>query len=222
MRYSLWLEKKVSLDLSPSAMPEAEYTVAICFPKTMQGLRILDVGAGQSGCVSWCASRGADAYGIDPRYGDLERLDIDTDRSLEDIRKKFLRDFGHDWESYRASIEYSRRRFREHLQADGDHYKEAFAGNLPFPDNWFDFVYSINCITHGLDLEYSVFGKAVQETMRVLKSGCEMQTYPFFWSSDSQILKNHKKLLRTLRGRNIQCIEEQVVGTARRLRIIKP
>lgn len=68
-------------------------------------------------------------------------------------------------------------RFLDCVRSGDSYYIAAIAGNLPFQDGSFDFVYSLLAISFFLSHNPEVFTKSVQEAYRVVKPGGEMQVH---------------------------------------------
>lgn len=184
----------------------------ISFPENLAAIRILDIGSGESNYVSWLNAHGASAYGIDARYGDRSRLEKDFAQGLEYAPRKSLAvsSYGTQaWEEFVARTEGTRKKFLSHFDANRRNYIASLAGYLPFADGSFDFVLSINCITNGLDkADYEIFQHVVFEALRVLKNDGELQLYPFLGKASSDAIRNHKKLLKSLRDYKIEDVPE--------------
>src|SRR5438105_14461661 len=62
----------------PTARPWAVVSALIEFPSSVEGIRIVDVGAGGSDAVATLLEAGADAFAVDPRYRSLPDLIWET------------------------------------------------------------------------------------------------------------------------------------------------
>lgn len=223
--YSAVNEYNLSKELSLSAMSARASRSCIRFPDCLEGLKILDIGSGQSDCLSSLRSGGALAIGIDPRYGDKSCLEYDMEECMRKLKGRNVPEFGEaQWEIQSRRIERAREGFERDLSLHPGCYIAALAGNLPFPDGFFDFAYSINTITHGLDREYEIFKQAVLEALRVVRHGSELQLYPFLGQVHLHLLRNHKKLLQdrevTSAAQNTS-IEDVPLSVYKRLLITK-
>lgn len=161
------------VNVSPAGCSSWETcTIAITFPENVSGLRILDVGGGGSDMTAKLLEDGADAYAVDPRYksrSDLKgrvRQELDALRNTDERQyiRKYQAAFDHFWESLRQNPE---------------RYKPAFASQLPFDDNNFDFVFSIATVFGYIDMDYKLLNTATSEMIRVTKPGGKIQLYPF-------------------------------------------
>lgn len=193
-------EMGIAVQLLPSSMPRGEYAHVIRFPD-VRGKTVLDIGSGSSDCVKWLNSNGAKAYGIDVRYADLQVLRSDVDVSFSRVKKRIMayKKPEHEKINHLRAIDASRRNFEDDIRINPGRYLASFASRLPFTDESFDFVFSLNCITHGLDRDYSVLENCVNDALRVLKPGGELQLYPFLGSLDKRLKKNHEKLVSAVR-----------------------
>ncbi|MBI4170716.1 MAG: class I SAM-dependent methyltransferase [Candidatus Aenigmarchaeota archaeon] len=195
--YSIEDETGLAKELQPSVMPLAEATKVIDFPSDARGKRTLDIGAGQSACTARLRIQGAEAYAIDPRYTDMAKLDEETSRAIEIARSRLSLHRGAAiGKRYYKLMQAARQAFKRDYRAHNRFYINAFAGDLPFDSNSFDFVFSINCITHGLDVDDVIFRRAIQEAYRVAKVRSEIQIYPFLLKSNERIRKYHERLLQ--------------------------
>ena len=219
-----YMEREIGMAIEslPAAMPRGEYGYVIRFPGP-RGERILDVGSGACDCVYWLNSEGAEAYGVDVRYVDLDILRNDMEISFERSRKK-LGNKGTESErlAYCMSMQQSKRNFMDDIRLNPTHYYAALAGYLPFATNTFDFVFSINCITHGMDQDTDVLNATVLESLRVLRHDGELQLYPFLGVLDRRQRKNQNGLLRFLNAQHISTRVEDVSRTYQRLHVTKP
>ena len=194
--YSTRREYQLSRALQPSAMSVDACRAVIDFPVKLTGLRILDAGAGESDCVAWLSLQGAYAYAIDPRYRDLQQLKHDMDMTIDSKLRKVASRYGADHaQLLQSSIERTRANFRRDTKINIKHYAAALIGCLPFIDEVFDFIYSIDCIGKGIDEDESLFRQSVQDTLRVLRHGGELQIYPFLGHGSSTNAKNQRKVL---------------------------
>jgi hypothetical protein len=65
--------------LHTSALSYDSVNTVIEFPHDIRGLKILDIGSGESSAVAYLNHIGAKAVGIDPKYSDINSLDRDMD-----------------------------------------------------------------------------------------------------------------------------------------------
>ncbi|HSX18613.1 MAG TPA: methyltransferase domain-containing protein [Candidatus Saccharimonadales bacterium] len=142
------------------------------------GSRILEVGSGGSDTVAHLLSAGYDAYALDPKYGDLEKLSSDIEQFLGFLMQQLHRD--------PATIEARIRAERQSLQVlrasqknQPDHYKAASSTEIPFPEGYFDFVFSQRAITSILDASRNLFLKSFEECLRVTRPDGKVEVYPF-------------------------------------------
>ena len=198
--------------LPPSAKSVANTRLFIRFPTRLEGVRILDIGAGQSSCVAWLNAQGASAYAIDPRYSDLGRLDTDMDAATNPMLEKLQATYGRATASMlHAASDTTRADFRLDVASHGGHYVAGLAGSLPFATGSVDLIYSTNCLGKGLDEDESVFSEAVSECMRVLRSGGELQIWPFMGLTETRSGRNQVKVLRDF-PHSIEKIHSDGVG----------
>ncbi|HZQ29739.1 MAG TPA: methyltransferase domain-containing protein [Patescibacteria group bacterium] len=140
-------------------------------PKDVSGLSFLDIGAGGSDFTATLLERGANAFAIDPLYKSRSDLKGKMKNFFELSRKRKL--------NFLPRQERAFERFYESIKTNPDHYKAAQAENLPFPDNYFDYVISITAITQYLDSNKDTLFAAVKEAIRVTKPHGLIQIFPF-------------------------------------------
>jgi|GEM_PF-7013321 len=202
--YSPSREKRTVARYTSSMSAESVMSAA-GLPQDPAGMKILDIGAGWSDAVAWLCEMGAHAFALDPLY----RPGVDSDefyRRSEELREeRLIERYGLQLgRAYSNSLKDSNRAAREITIRDRkEHparYVPGYAGALPFRDGCFDLVFSINCITHGLDEDYGVFMRAVAEALRVLKPQGRLHLYPVLWSSYSVINRKHEELINRFAG----------------------
>lgn len=167
-------------------------------PKDVKGKKILIIGAEASDFTAVLLERGADAYAIDPRYRDINSLTNHVDKHIAKMNKIFS--------NINRALEYERKqkqtlsRFLESVHLNPEHYIAAKASQLPFEDNTFDMVFSINCVLGTLDIEKNLLFKAKDEAIRVTKSDGMIQFFPIYGPQimpikDFDIRKRNQKKL---------------------------
>ena len=120
---------------------------------------------------------------------------------------------------YLAGINESKRKFFDHIKSG--HYAAALSTALPFPDETFDFVFSINCLTHGLDRDPQLLPKVFDEATRVLKTGGELQVYPILGKMPRRIKENHSSAIRRLKDKGFNVSVDYVSSSNSRLVVRK-
>lgn len=173
-------------------------------PKDVKGKKILIIGAEASDLTAVLLGRGADAYAIDPRYKDINSLTNYVDKHIAKMNGIFS--------DINRALEYERKqkqtlsRFLESARLNPEHYIAAKASQLPFRDNTFDMVFSINCVLGTLDLEKNLLFKAKDEAIRVTKPEGVIQFFPIYGPQVLPIKnfdvrkRNQKKLDHELSG----------------------
>lgn len=211
------------------------------FPKRVKGLTILDIGSGASNTVRALRKKGANAYGLDLGYSDIEDLVNRADYYSRD--RAFWREgrevgdriFSPDHpfdseETNRLSFTIDQRTLQIFLDDVRDKSNSSYiagdAERLPFADNTVDFAFSHLALTAFLLGNFNAFNRSVSEALRVLKPGCELQLAD--WAADhldewtKKQRKNARTFLRSLENRGIPFAIEKTIGKALRLRIKKP
>lgn len=120
-------------------------------PQDVRGLKIMGIGEGISSVTKELCDLGAEAFAIDCRYDNENRLKKSLHQygASEDIQEAFFQDFRVHPERYIPAL--------------------VGAHKLPFEDNSIDFVYSSKCLTTILLEDLEVFTSAFREIVRVLK-----------------------------------------------------
>ena len=195
-------------------------------PGQLAGLSVLDVCAGMSDSVYRLRQAGAEAYGVDTCYADLEAMFARHRKGFEVTARNV---FGVEPDSARGSELY--RSFTEGFVAGltGSTYVAASATALPFADASFDLVLSFNGIFGTLDFAPSLLRQALSEAVRVLRPGGSMQLLPFQQGPVLNDLERANQLaaVRELAGLpGIQVYDEVArsepgLGKVRRLTITK-
>ena len=161
-------EKDIVETGHPTSASWEEVFECVLLPEEVQDLRILDVGAGASDAVSKLLELGADAYAIDPRYKSKSTLrgQVKSYNQSMDMESKNRRN---------QSLE----RFSDSIKDNPERYIEASTTCIPFPDDFFDIVYSRIAVTYYLDIDRAIFSRAVNECIRVTKPGGTVRLFPY-------------------------------------------
>lgn len=204
MQNRLILEDKLDLTESElielaavSALPWSKGKELIQLPDDVRGLSFLDVGAGASDICATLLELGADAYAIDPRYRkkseiiELMRMQIHSAPNLP----------------LRIAINQTVKKFGASIKDAPERYKAASAAQIPFPDNTFDFVFSIDTVTAFFDRHREMFFQSIKECLRVTKPGGCLKFTPFqdsqpAWSAEVNALRlrNDAQVLEWLKS----------------------
>lgn len=137
---------------------------------------VLDVGAGGSDVTAQLLSRGYPAYAVDPRYavpGLVEKkveegyTKLDPSSPLYKHQQPIIRE-------QQAALEV----FKESMKTNPTHYISASATALPFSSETFDFVFSVNAITEYHSMNKLMLFDAVNECLRVTRSGGRVELFP--------------------------------------------
>jgi hypothetical protein len=194
---NLELEEQLAKELFATASSVEIARTVICFPENLTGLRTLDIGAGASSCTAWLCAQGAESYALDARYDDPEKLAESLKSAMRALHSEYMKKHNKTrWPLYEQKMRASQRLFQEHRSQMPDRYVSGYASKLPFPNASFDLVYSINCITHGLDIDYDIFSAAVYEALRV---GRELRMHPFLGNVSQKQLGHHAQLLAQIK-----------------------
>jgi ubiquinone/menaquinone biosynthesis C-methylase UbiE len=163
-------EDELSKSVPPSALPWARAGEFVQLPADVKGLAVLDVGAGASDITAILMERGADAYAIDPKYRKKSEIN--------DMIKAHLRSGQYDMPT-RMTINQTLLKWTASIAKTPDRYKATSATHLPFADNFFDIVFSIDTLTAFLDVDRGILMQSVQECLRVTKPGGRVTFSPF-------------------------------------------
>jgi SAM-dependent methyltransferase len=166
----------------PTARPWSVVAALIPFDVEVAGTTIVDVGAGGSNAVAALLDAGANAFAIDPRYRSWPALERECSAYFE--RHEALGRLPQAREASAKPIAQQRAAFRAfaasfHDPRHAGRYRAAVATNLPFPAESVDLVYSLDCITQYLDRRFELLTAAVEEALRVLRSGGRLVLAPF-------------------------------------------
>ncbi len=166
----------------PTARPWSVVAALIPFDAEVAGSTIVDVGAGGSNAVAALLDAGANAFAIDPRYRSWAALERECTAYFE--RHEALGRLPQAREASANPIAEQRAAFRDfatsfHDPCTAGRYRAAVATNLPFAADSVDLVYSLDCITQYLDRRFELLAAAVDEALRVLRSGGRLVLVPF-------------------------------------------
>jgi len=153
-----------------TSKPSDEALGYLKLPENLNGLKLLEVGAGSSDLTEELSSRGADAYALDPGYSDPDQL---VARARAHNNSAGFND------TQKAARESTVIRFQLALDRNPDHYIAGSVLELPFPDETFDIVLSVDTMTIYFALEHAKLLKAITECLRVTKPGGFVQLFPF-------------------------------------------
>lgn len=82
----------------------------------------------------------------------------------------------------RAYLDLQKTQLETFLSPDSEKpYIAGTATALPFKDNSFDFVYSLQAISQFLITDSQIFLKSIEEALRVLRRGSQLQLHPWYW-----------------------------------------
>jgi hypothetical protein len=194
-------------------------------PEDVQGLRILDVCAGESDLTASLSLLGADAIALDALYDNLP--------SLHSRRKiTFARHFGIDLNDtvnpdlHTFDQKPSIITFRSSIERDPKRYIKGLANKLPFEDSSFDFVLSFYGIIGVLDQDMPLLRRSVDEAIRVVKSGGQIQLGPANPGSQTYMARiNTSRLITELMTRDDVSVLHEFIdfqdSSAQRLTISK-
>ncbi len=162
----------------------------VFFPKKLVGKTIVDIGSGASTVLFELRMRGANAYGIDPLYRDLDLLKESSDRYISDPNLASGEDYfpringqKGPWEQlFILEEKRNTKSFYKNLAAQNP-LIAGMAGYLPIATNSCDFVYSLSSISPGLKDNLIVYSGCIIEGHRILAPDGEFNIYPF-WTSE--------------------------------------
>lgn len=127
--------------------------------ESLEGKRVLDVGAGVASFVPTLLDAGVDAYAVDPRFHA-----VSPDKLIEDLEKVLTdRDLKHP---PKEELE----RFKRSIATHPDRYVQTYATELPFTNGDFDLIVS-NLLMYRHLIKLNAFDVALEEFLRVTKSG---------------------------------------------------
>lgn len=182
----------------------------ISFPEDIEGKVVIDICSGASDAALELSKIGAKACGVDFRYGNLKELKRKIDNSLNNYQSTVKED---ESPELIRMIRKMRDKFFQFADSGTGDYIAAMASSLPFKDDSVDFCFS----THGISGIYSGDHRTtlglIQEAIRVVKPGGEIQLYPWLIPD----LKQHERagrmwIIRNLSSMNVNCTEETALS----------
>jgi SAM-dependent methyltransferase len=150
---------------------------------------ILDVSAGASSFVAEANKKGLSAVAIDPSYEltpnqieEYGKKEIDSNtEKLSKLTDQFLWDYYGNLEVHRKNRDLSLELFLDDYRKDIEK-KRYIVGALPeliFPDNTFSLILCSHFLfLYQEQFNYTFHHQAVQEMVRVCRSGGEIRIYP--------------------------------------------
>ncbi len=166
----------------------------------------------------------------DPRMWSMA-IQITLDMIKDTRRKNIVQGAARQEREHNLSYVRQQRQARDaffgNLARHSGNYLAALAGELPFQDNSFDFVFSLQTISFFLIRNREVFMNSVHEALRVLKPGGELQLQPWVgnplvpWPNLTRITA--LALIQDLRSKGIRYMTKPTTQmTSPVLRILKP
>lgn len=147
-------------------------------PSNFNGLRVLDICAGESDLTASLIAKGADAIAVDYSYKNPDFLHR---RRIQTYIKNLEREGITDDVLLRVAqldAKVSTQRFKQSLAENSERYIQGSALDLPFADNSFDEVFSFWGIVGVFEDHMFSFRRAVNEAIRVTKPGGRIQIGP--------------------------------------------
>lgn len=216
----------------------------IPFPENLNGLRILEIGAGTSSTTKELRQRGAYTVALDYNYCNIETIKT---KSIIDLKKWSEEDPGmkklakQQRQVIKAmgsnpfgrldtvkGIATERRRAKDSFLKDVNegrgNYVAALAGCLPFQNDVFDFCFSIEGLTAFPIQDAEIFLQSIDEALRVLKPRGKLALSLWFadmWAKQPKKLANASILLRALDESRIP-YEETATEYHKALIVTKP
>jgi ubiquinone/menaquinone biosynthesis C-methylase UbiE len=195
----LSLSQEELLELATvSALPWSKGRGLLQFPENVNGLSILDVGGGGSDITASLVELGADAFALDPRYRKKSEIE-------EAIKSQFQSPACPM--PTRIMLNQTLKRFLASIKSAPERYKAASATQIPFADDRFDIVFSIDTVTAFLDRDRETFLASIKECLRVAKPGGLLKFLPFqdrqpVWSQEVNDLRmrNDDEVLNWLKN----------------------
>lgn len=175
---------------------------------------ILDVSAGASSFVAEANNKGFSAVAIDPSYkltpDQIEQYgksEIDSStQKLSKLTDQFLWDYYGDLEFHRKNREHSLELFVDDYRKDYEK-KRYINGALPeltFQDDSFSLILCSHFLfLYQEQFDYAFHLQAVQEMVRVCRSGGEIRIYPLV-GFKRELHPNLNELMNTLKGNGLE------------------
>lgn len=170
-------------------------------PENLSGKRTLDVCAGESNFCAWLLVQGAEAYAVDYFYSDFFQLRVGRVRNLlKSIGREDIDPTKSDPRVLRI-LDEDTAMFKRSVDIQPSSYIAASAHALPFRDKTFHLITSYYGIFGVMDNDRNLLQMAIQEAIRVLRKGGELQIAPVLIGdnlSRNQI-DNQKEILNQIR-----------------------
>ncbi len=144
-------------------------------PENYQGIKILDICGGVSSFSEWVNQNGGIPQAIDFNYAFLGTL---IDNYKDTFKNVMDQDPNPNLEDYQKGFEMRLTPFALSLDQHPSIYIAASATHLPFKDNYYDYVVSLNGIFGTLDEDPDILKMALNEAIRVVKKGGTVQLAP--------------------------------------------
>ncbi len=206
-----------------SANPWQELWKDLGLPDDPTGLRMLDVGGGASDLTAELLERGADAFAIDPRYKSKWLVDRSAKNFFNAVRQR-----DPVKRSYLDENFATLKRMLCSMESHPDRYLAGLSTDIPFESDSFDLVFSSDCITVQLDLNYDLLSQSVSECLRVVKPGGEVRIAPIGFISpglpsevSARKISNQSRVVNEL-DKNINALAEPLDDSSFRLILKKP
>jgi len=209
------------------------------FPPVLSKLRILDIGTGASPAVLELNRRGARAIAYDIRYEKLGELQESVERyigdpsysSRQENTQAIKKLFDEEVQVFPATEAYkniqisSLKIFLEAAKKRELSCVAGIASHLPFRDESFDFVYSLQTISQFLLEDRDVFMQSIMEALRVLKTDGQLKLHPWeinpYALSQSPERQSMVALMRFLKERKMPYRIEQFYALSPRIVVFK-
>ncbi|MBI3341737.1 class I SAM-dependent methyltransferase [Candidatus Curtissbacteria bacterium] len=154
------LEAVVALMTPVSAISSRETFHILGITGDVRGQRHLDIAGGCSDHTAELLARGAEAYSVDPKYGDIEAIIAQARKHIEGSPA-----------ANAATETIALQRFIESASQDPSHYRTGYATALDFPNDHFDRVSCFRFMLSHMNIQPDMLIAAVAEGIRVLKPG---------------------------------------------------
>lgn len=166
--------------------------------------KILDICAGESNFVPWLRRKGAQAFALDLGYSNPEKL---HEKRKDDLIQYSIHE-GIDASTLdrdKLATDAQTRDFQRSFQEHPDYYVAGSAHSLPFRNSSFDFVTSFYGIFGVLDKDSGLLSLAVEEAIRIMKPGGQIQIGPAIvteYGLSSGQVRNQTQLIESLKERS--------------------
>lgn len=175
------------MTIASSATDLVEAQVALLAARCEPELSVLELGGGQSPFAAWWAAQGGNIVSVDVQYRSIPELEAAVNDGLAYLLT-LPKNRGARGIAREGSILGAQRLWQAYFERGIRPYVAADVYSLPFADQSFDRIYSLNFVT---GLRNEKFCRALDEAWRVLRPGGKMVLAPLYESNLDDVVDWH-------------------------------